>query len=74
MRIRVNEHKRSVNNIDATSALAEHTSNTGHVIDFDNVRILDSEKKSRHFFAEMLHIYRTKNDIYRQTDTIKLKN
>lgn len=75
LRTRINEHKRSVKNNDATSALAEHAFHTGHTINIDKIKVLDCEHyKGRRLFSEMLHIYHTKNKMNRQMDTLKLKS
>ena len=75
LRLRINEHKRSVKNGNTTSALAEHTNLYKHKIDFNKVNIVDQENyKNKRLFSEMLHIYSTNNNMNRQFDTIKLKN
>ena len=74
LRLRINEHKRSVKNGDTTSALAEHANLYKHRIDFNKFNIADHESyKNKILFSEMLHIYSTNNNMNRQFDTIKLK-
>lgn len=72
---RSSQHRNCVKNRDSKSALANHVIDTGHTIDFNNIKILDIEphKKIREF-SEMLHIHTHKNTLNRTEDTQFLKN
>ena len=43
LRFRVDEHKRDVRKKKSTSALAKHTLQTGHTINFDRPKMMDTE-------------------------------
>ena len=72
---RVNEHTRDVKKLSKNSSLATHVNNTNHTIDFENIKIIDSEKSyKKRLFSEMLNIQFSDHTLNRMEDTINLKN
>ena len=72
---RLSEHRGYVRKNCEKSVLARHAINSGHTIDFDNIKILDNEKiYSKRLFSEMVNIYITKNTLNKIEDTAGLEN
>ena len=75
LKTRTSQHKNNVRNLDKKSALANHVLDTGHTIDFTNIKILDVEPREKiRKFSEMLNIHSHKNTLNRTDDTQLLKN
>ena len=54
---RINEHKRSIEQEKTTTALSQNMLENKHTPDFDNIRILEREKRlSKRLMLESLHI------------------
>ena len=77
---RVDEHSKCVQkaiNLEKNydkSALAVHVYETKHSIDFNKIKILDTEKSlKKGLFSEMVKIHSTNNIINRMKDTENLK-
>lgn len=73
---RMNQHRNEVkNNKNNGCALAQHSLETGHLFDFDNVTILDRENNYyNRLFLEMFHIKNEKYTVNFKTDTGSLSN
>lgn len=47
LQMRIGEHKNDIEKEKANTALAQHIIDTGHTADFNNIKILDTEKRER---------------------------
>ncbi|KYN17282.1 hypothetical protein ALC57_10434, partial [Trachymyrmex cornetzi] len=57
------------------SVITEHRVNFGHEFDWDNVRVLDSERNyNKRLMSEMLYINRQSNGLNMKTDTEALNH
>ena len=69
LRLRVNEHSK-----DNKSAIKQHSLTTSHLIDFDNVCILDKDSnKMRLFVKESFKILEHKPDLNRMTSSFDIQ-
>lgn len=56
---RISEHKMNINKRKESTALSQHMIKTGHIADFDQIKILDKEKVAKkRYTKESLHIQR----------------
>ena len=69
LQCRKNEHIKDVEKLNEKSALANHVRYTGHKINFEKVKILDTEvSKRKRLFSEMINIYYHNNTLNRIND------
>ena len=56
---RINEHKTAVRKGSTSSGISEHTNKTGHMIDWDNISVKDTESRdTSRLIREAIHIRR----------------
>jgi len=72
LKTRIKEHKQNVNSkkTDSLTVISEHIFNTGHKIDWENTKILDTGlHDNKRLISECLHIKRHTHSINKKTDT-----
>ena len=75
MGTRLKEHQKDVAIKEQKSVVAKHSVYNKHEFDFNNIKILDTEKNwQSRCFSEMLHIHYNSNTINKIQDTHFLKN
>ncbi|XP_044760271.1 uncharacterized protein LOC123317727 [Coccinella septempunctata] len=66
---RLTQHKSDIKNPKKICALADHTRNRDHLMDYDSVQVLDCERNgSKRCFLEMYHIIRQVNSMNYRRD------
>lgn len=75
LKSRIDQHKRDIRNGNSNTGLSEHVFETGHSIDWKNVKIIDREDNDhKRRFLEMAHIINDRNLLNKQTDYDDFKN
>ena len=70
LKTRLKEHINDLKKVNSYSVISNHRSDTNHVMDWDNAKILDSERSYyKRLVAEMIHIKMQKNGLNKQSDT-----
>ena len=75
MNVRTKEHAKKYSNKDENSGLFLHTKENNHSIDFNNIKILDTElNNGKRLFSEALFIHTQKNYLNKQYEINRLPN
>ena len=73
MSVRIKEHHKKYCDRDQNSSLFMHTKDNSHIINFQNIKILDFENnKGKRLFSEALFIHTQKNYINKQFQITRL--
>ena len=74
LKIKIKEHKININKpTNLLSVISSHRLNENHVLDWNNVLILDSEPSYyKRTISEMIHIKKQKSSLNKQSDIDKL--
>ena len=70
LKIRIKEHKTDIKKPTSEISVVSHRLNEMHELDWDNIRILDTEQSlMKRRISEMIHIKRQTRGINKQSDT-----
>ena len=73
--VKIKEHIKKYTDKDTNSGLFAHTKDNNHLIDFKNIKILDSEiHNEKRLFSEALFIHTQKNYMNKQYEINRLHN
>ena len=75
MNVRTKEHANKYSNNDENSGFFLHTKENNHFIDFNNIKILDTElNNGKRLFSEALFIHTQKKFLNKQYEINRLPN